>query len=234
MATGWSRSYSAVFLESRKSNPLRQYFNSIENGKGIWKWDHYFDIYHRHLQKFVGLTGHIAEVGVYSGGSLGMWHFYFGPGCHVYGIDSQPECMVYEGEHTRIFIGDQADRSFWRHFRENVPLLDVLIDDGGHRPEQQIATLEEILPHLRPGGVYICEDITGIHNRFATYVSGLSATLNAFDLRSEGRVFATPFQRSIGSIHMYPFVVVIERSAYDIKELRGERRGSEWQPFIPR
>src|SRR5580704_8369217 len=35
-------------------NPLLQYFDSHQSGKGIWKWRHYFEIYHRHFAKFVG------------------------------------------------------------------------------------------------------------------------------------------------------------------------------------
>jgi hypothetical protein len=50
------------------------------------------------------------------------------------------------GANTSIHIGDQGDREFWRAFRERVPPVDVLIDDGGHQPEQQIVTLEEMLP----------------------------------------------------------------------------------------
>ena len=53
----------------------------------------------------------------------------------------------------KVFIGDQADRKFWSQFRREVPILDLVIDDGGHEPEQQIVSLEELLPHLRPGGV---------------------------------------------------------------------------------
>ena len=58
-----------------------------------------------------------------------------------------------------VFIGDQADRAFWKQFKEKVPAIDIIVDDGGHQVDQQVATLEELLPHLRPGGVYLCEDI---------------------------------------------------------------------------
>ena len=53
-----------------------------------------------------------------------------------------------------------------------------VIDDGGHRPVQQAVSLEELLLHLRPGGVYICEDVHGVHNRFNSYVAGLVQALN--------------------------------------------------------
>ena len=36
---------------------------------------------------------------------------------------------------------------------------DILIEDGLHTFEANVSFLEESLHHLRPGGVYICEDI---------------------------------------------------------------------------
>jgi hypothetical protein len=59
-----------------------------------------------------------------------------------------------------------------------VPTLDIVIDDGGHEPEQQIASLEELLPFLQPGGAYFCEDVHGMYNEFASYVHGLGHKLN--------------------------------------------------------
>src|SRR4029434_2154870 len=52
-----------------EESPLRKYFDSHQTGRGIWKWNHYFDIYHNHFKKFVGREVHIVEVGIYSGGS---------------------------------------------------------------------------------------------------------------------------------------------------------------------
>ena len=68
---------------STRDNPLESYFDAHTTGPGIWKWRHYFDIYHRHFSKFVGKEVHILEIGIFSGGSLGMWKEYFGPQCRV-------------------------------------------------------------------------------------------------------------------------------------------------------
>src|SRR5450432_1099775 len=68
-------------------NPLQSYFDGITEGPGVWKWRHYFEIYHRHLHKFVGRDVTVVEVGVYSGGSLPMWRNYFGNGCRIHGVD---------------------------------------------------------------------------------------------------------------------------------------------------
>ena len=229
------RQFQRAGPEDRSSdslpNPLRQYFDSRKNGRGIWKWDHYFDIYHRYLNKFIGKEVHIVEVGIYSGGSLEMWKNYFGPGCHVYGVDIQEACRLYEEERTKIFIGDQADREFWKRFRQQVPNVDILIDDGGHLPEQQIVTLEEMLPHIRPGGVYICEDIGKIGNSFSVFVHQLADCLNAVNAVG-ATVKTTNWQRSIQSVHLYPYIVVIQKNDNPINELSNVKRGTQWQPFL--
>ena len=126
----------------------------------------------------------LAEIGIYSGGSLEMWQHYLGNQCHIHGIDIMKECSVYSSPSTTIHIGDQGDRLFWKEFRSKVPSLDILIDDGGHHPDQQRVTLEEILPHLKEGGVFICEDVLGSDNPFSTYAHGLADRLNAFNLAS--------------------------------------------------
>jgi hypothetical protein len=220
-------------------NPLMDYFQSNDSGPGIWKWNHYFEIYHRHLSKFRNTECYVMEIGVYSGGSLGMWRNYFGEKAHIYGIDIQDDCKVYEQDAVKIFIGDQADRSFWKRVKDEVPKLDVLIDDGGHTTQQQIVTLEEMLPRLAPGGVYICEDVHGTRNHFLFYIAGLTCELHETtpvqDLQnSERRISsgANDFQASIHSIHHYPFVTVIEKKDREMSEFVSPKRGTVWQPFL--
>ena len=221
-------------MAGQPANPLQRYFDAHQTGRGIWKWNHYFDIYHRHLQKFIGREVHIVEVGIYSGGSLNMWREYFGPQCRVYGVDIEPACRSYENDWTRVFIGDQADPAFWQSFKQQVPAVDILIDDGGHQPEQQIATLEEMLPHLRPGGVFLCEDIHKADNRFAPYAQRLAGHLNTYDKAKSDppTVRCTEFQRSIHSVHLYPYVTVVEKREQALAELIAPRHGTEWQPFL--
>ena len=81
-----------------EDNPLERYFKSHKIGRGIWKWNHYFKIYDRHLRKFRGRSVNILEIGIYSGGSLDMWQSYFGEGATIYGVDIEPSCKAYETE----------------------------------------------------------------------------------------------------------------------------------------
>jgi hypothetical protein len=220
---------------------LERYFDGIQSGPGIWKWRHYFEVYDRHFSKFRNKPVNILEIGIFSGGSLEMWKSYFGAGCTIYGVDVEESCRAYESQGIRVFIGDQADRNFWRQFKQDAPKMDIVIDDGGHLPLQQLISFEELFAHLTPGGVYVCEDIHTRIQPFSAYVSGLSCQLHAFaadvkeDLANNERrltVEASPFQCAVHSIHVYPFMAIIEKRTAPVTEFISAKHGTQWQPFI--
>lgn len=226
--------------QTSAQNPLRAFFDARSEGPGVWKWAHYFEIYDRHFSCFRNREVNVLEVGIYSGGSLEMWRNYFGPRCRIYGVDIEPACRAYESEFIRVFIGDQGDRNFWKRVKQEVQSLDIVIDDGSHLSAHQIATFEELLPHIEPGGVYLCEDISGVLNSFASYIYGFAHNLNACadtqynsdnNERTEVR-HPTDLQSAVGSIHLYPYVTVVERTTRPVQEFVSIKRGTKWEPFL--
>lgn len=211
-------------LEASRPGRLETFYDAYEEGPGIWKFRHYLPIYERHFAKFVGTSAHVLEIGVYGGGSLSMWKDYFGERATIYGIDIRPESRAFDSPRTRIFIGDQADPGFWRRFVAEVPDLDVVIDDGGHLYEQQVTSLEWLLPHLRPGGVYLCEDIHHPLNPFHAYLDGLGRRIHVVKGFSAPR--AT--QEHIASVHRYPSLIVIEKPSLPVAAFEAVKRGTEW------
>jgi len=216
---------------------FEEYVDGHTTGPGIWKWRHYLPAYERHLAPFRNTPVRILEIGIFSGGSLAMWRSYFGPDTEVYGVDIEPACRSYEDAHTHVFIGDQADTGFWRSVLAEVGQIDIVIDDGGHQPLQQIRTLEAVLPHLGPGGVYMCEDVHGRSNVFTAYVDGLIRSLHESRwLYPEGSLHLqcdpTEFQRRVDSIHVYPYLVVIEMRRHPLDLLSAPKMGDQWQPFL--
>jgi cephalosporin hydroxylase len=208
-------------VSSAPANPLADYFFA-NPGRLIHKWHHYFEIYHRHLERFRGQSPVVVEVGVFHGGSLQMWHEYFGAGTRVVGIDIDPRCKQFEDASTTILIGDQADRGFLAEVRKAVPRIDILIDDGGHNPAQQIATLEELYLHIQPNGVYLCEDIHtsfmpdygGGYLRpgtFLEYAKGLVDNLYAWHSQETERLTVNQFTVSTFGAHFYDSVLVLEK-----------------------
>lgn len=202
-------------------NDLERYF-SAHTGGLIHKWDHYFEVYDRHLSRFRGTDVHVVEIGVAHGGSLQMWKDYFGPRARIYGVDINPACKTLEEERVAIFIGDQEDRAFLQHLAREIPRIDVLIDDGGHAMRQQIATFEELFAHVEPTGVYLCEDLHtsywpdwgGGYRRpgtFVEYAKGFVDRLNAWHSMDRERYDVDAFTRSAHSVHFYDSVVVVEK-----------------------
>jgi hypothetical protein len=229
---------SATARKVPEPNPREAWFDARTEGAGVWKWAHYFEVYHRHLAKFRGRSPVVLEVGIFSGGSIDLWRDYFGTGTRYYGCDIAPACKAYERPGVEVVIGDQGSRSFWRDTLARIPAPDVVLDDGSHDPAHQRTTLEAVLPHLKPGGVYVCEDVHGRGNPFAAFARGMADELNAANpptAQSESRAErpCTPFQSAVHSLHFYPFVAVVERRDSPLPALVSERRGTRWQPFLP-
>ena len=224
--------------DSSTISDLEMYFDNNTEGPGIWKWRHYFDIYDKHFSKFRNKPVKILEIGIYSGGSLKMWQNYFGTECTVIGIDIEESCKVYQDEKIKIFIGDQSDREFWKNLFIEIGEVDIILDDGGHLPNQQKITLEETLSNLTPGGIYLCEDITGSFNPFHSFIFGLQRKFHSIKNSKKGNntlihsIPSNDFQQLVNSIHVYPFVIVIEKNISPILGFSSPKRGSQWQPFF--
>lgn len=136
-------------------------YDYFENNPGrlIHKWLHYFGIYERHLGAFRGRPIRLIEFGVFHGGSLQMWKHFLGPQAQIIGVDIDPRCAALAEPGIEIVIGDQEDRQMHARLREKYGEFDVVIDDGGHKMRQQIVTFEELYPALKPGGIYLAEDL---------------------------------------------------------------------------
>ena len=204
----------------KDKNKFEKFFYS--NKKNIMnKWDHYFHIYDRHFNKYKDQDIVLLEVGVSNGGSLMMWKDYFGKNSKIYGIDIDPRCKEFEKENLKIFIGSQTDLKFLNTIKNQIPKVDILIDDGGHFMDHQIITFNELFNHISDDGIYLCEDMHtsywvsfgGGYKRagtFLEYSKSFIDQLNAF--HSEQVEFKPDyFTFAVDSIHYYDSILVIEK-----------------------
>jgi hypothetical protein len=196
----------------------------VENNKGKWldKWLPYLEVYERHFARYRDTDVHVLEIGVFGGGSLTMWKHYFGARAQIFGVDIDPVCKQFEEERAKIFIGDQGDRSFLASLRKSLPRIDILIDDGGHYPAQQIATFEELFPDIAADGIYLCEDLhTNYWQRyggglrrpgtFMEYAKRLVDQLTAWHTEDAEVFEVDDFTLTAHSMHFYDSMVVIEK-----------------------
>lgn len=210
-------------LDPDTMNPLEHFFFYGQHNK-MTKWCHYFEVYHRHFQKYQNKPVTILEIGVWGGGSLQMWKKYFGDECRIVGIDIMDECKNYEEDRIKIYIGSQEDRDFLQKVKKEERQFDIIIDDGGHTMNQQIATFEELYPCLSEEGIYLCEDVMtsywpkygGGYKKpasFIEYSKNFIDQLNArYSMSPDLKI--SKLTQTIRSVHYYDSIVVIEKGSH--------------------
>lgn len=192
------------------------------DGKLIHKWDHYFDIYEKYFSKYRGQQVNILEIGISHGGSIQLWKKYFGDKVHVYAIDINPECKKLEEENTSIFIGSQSDPDFLKEVLEQLPPLDIILDDGGHTMIQQKVSFEMLFMRVKEGGVYMIEDTHTSYwaefhgglkrsGSFIEYSKNLVDSLYDEHIIKKSRVLVNEITQNINCISFYDSIVVFEK-----------------------
>lgn len=155
--------YRAAFylgdgLPALRADPLFGFFSSKRTGRILDKWVHYFPVYTEHFSRFRGRPVRVLEIGVYRGGSLDMWRWFFGPDAVLVGADIDERAREVSAPDHLVEIGDQTDPEFLRSLAEKYGPFDIVIDDGGHEMQQQIVTAEVLFPLIADGGVLLTED----------------------------------------------------------------------------
>jgi hypothetical protein len=90
--------------------------------------------------------------------SLFMWGDYF-PNGHITGFDIDDFSAV-KRDRLRIIRGDQSNREdLARLALPDGKLYDVIIDDGSHASHHQQISLGYLFKFVKPGGLYIIEDM---------------------------------------------------------------------------
>lgn len=191
------------------------------------KWFHYFEIYERYFQKFVGTTVKVLEIGVEDGGSLQMWKKYFGKHSTIVGIDIDSS-VKYEEDQIFIEIGNQSDHNFLNSIIKKYGTFDIIIDDGSHNQLDILKSFSCLYPTLNDDGIYLVEDV---HTSYwKDYGGGITSPFNFVSI-SSNFVHDTNTQHiqesytthipDLKSISFYDSIVVFEKgkdkNAYVVK-----------------
>lgn len=224
--------------------PVKSYREIFEAPKRFTsdKWDHYLDVYDRHFARFrSGRPLTYLEIGVQAGGSLCVAREYFGPSTRIYGIDIDPKSKAAEeaGIADRVFIGSQSDSSFLDSVLAETGTPDIVVDDGSHTQADMVGTFLALFPRMAADGCFIVEDTHTIHfpshqrsdtglnvyDYFRALADKMTLDFMVPDARRDR--FRTPpenrtgdirtrnaMAHSIGSLHFYNSMIVIEKAPY--------------------
>jgi demethylmacrocin O-methyltransferase len=133
---------------------------------GSDKWGHHWypPRYHHYFEPYRDLAVKVLEIGVggynatdKGGESLRMWKHYFRRGL-VYGLDIFAKPGIAESR-LHVMQGDQGDEQFLDSLAREFGPFDIVIDDGSHVSNHVISSFTALFPHVRPGGMYVVEDL---------------------------------------------------------------------------
>lgn len=125
--------------------------------------DHkYVDTYAALFDPIRHAVRNVTEVGIAAGQSLQMWHSYF-PNALIWGLDIaiRPSAVTRTRNLSRVSMrrcNSQNPSSVMR-LGWSLRSMDLIIDDGDHKPRSNEATLLLLWPYVREGGYYVTEDV---------------------------------------------------------------------------
>jgi len=126
----------------------------------VWYTPHY----EKYFAPYRDQAVKVLEIGVggynrpdQGGESLRMWKHYFRRGL-IYGLDFFAKNGISESR-LHVLQGDQGDARFLESMARKFGPFDIVIDDGSHFSHHVIASFNALFPHVRPGGMYVVEDL---------------------------------------------------------------------------
>ena len=120
----------------------------------------YSPVYNSYFDKIRLNKLNFLEIGIggLTGPSLKIWYKYF-PNSKIFAIDIDDFARL-NNDRVICLRGDQSNREDLKHAMEKIGMpLDIIIDDGGHYMNQQQISFGFLFKYLKPGGLYIIEDL---------------------------------------------------------------------------
>ena len=123
----------------------------------------YFTYYRRHFGPIRFRRAMIIEIGVggyrsqAAGGSLAIWRDDF-PRSSIVGLDLYDK-VIHWGPRVAFRRADQNSPDDLERVLEEFGSPDIVIDDGSHVGEHIHTSFRTLWPKLRPGGIYVVEDV---------------------------------------------------------------------------
>lgn len=124
----------------------------------------------------------LMEVGIALGHSIAMWREYLPKGATVIGVEPK---IVFDGKQPQFndTVLIECDGTKSELLERLKPYwLDVVIDDASHMTNDQISTFSLLRHKMRPGGIYVIEDILALDAELPRY-KALHPNLQIIDNR---------------------------------------------------
>jgi SAM-dependent methyltransferase len=147
----------------------------------------YGDVYNKLFSEYKDTAEKILEIGIDGGFAIKAYSEYF-TNAHIYGIDIRDNigADIKNKENIHLCFGDAKDSRIINAFPFE---FDIIIEDASHIPDDQIQHFKDYSKYVKPGGIYIIEDVsevefTRVVDNLSTFATNNHFTLEIVDLRS--------------------------------------------------
>ena len=101
----------------------------------------------------------ILEIGSFYGNAAAALYFYF-KNSDIYSADVYPDLFRYTSKRTKNFyIDSSSEESITNVLLKKEDMFDIIIEDASHVLKDQIISLFMLFKKLKPGGLFICEEL---------------------------------------------------------------------------
>jgi hypothetical protein len=113
------------------------------------------------------------------GASLKSWRDYFDhPETEIHGFDIQQDTQFIGEPKITTHLLNSTDSSAVKAFVESPwTQFDILIDDGAHYDQCQLATVQNLWSTVKSGGIYVVEDVYPSSRLVTEYVDQFNAAI---------------------------------------------------------
>ena len=120
---------------------------------------HYYEMFRNNSKR--RRVKKVLEIGVGEGAGLRMFRDFF-PNAMIYAADNKVGRLFKENR-IKVFLCDQSKGHDLIYLFGNVGLdMDLVIDDGSHKPKDQVYTCMSVMPRLKKDCIYVIEDVADI------------------------------------------------------------------------
>ena len=152
-----------------KKNEFKE-LHSNNTEKVSDKWESYLDYYNEIFLPFKNKNISLLEIGIQNGGSLQTYLNFFKNAEMIIGCDIDNKCenLNYDDKRIKIIVGNINSNEIYNKISSLNNQIDILIDDGSHITSDIIISFIKYFSIIKPGGVYIIEDLHCLYDSYST------------------------------------------------------------------
>lgn len=138
---------------------INQYDKPLKNRKKLKTGHSYHNFYEKYFKPVKNKSLDILEIGSFKGNSTAAFYFYF-KNSQILSCDLYPDFFLYKSDRIKqLKIDNSSETELNFSILEKNIKFDIIIEDAGHYLKDQIISLFILFKSLKPGGIFVIEEL---------------------------------------------------------------------------